>query len=65
MSSTDISALTRQKELLLQKLNTFEETNRTLRELIAEQRTREVRTTVCGTWLITGGCVVSWAGREF
>ncbi|KAJ7414179.1 Outer dense fiber protein 2 [Willisornis vidua] len=41
MNSTDISALTRQKKLLLQKLSTFEETNRTLRELLAEQRNRE------------------------
>uniref|UniRef100_U3JFA7 Outer dense fiber protein 2 n=1 Tax=Ficedula albicollis TaxID=59894 RepID=U3JFA7_FICAL len=65
MSSTDINALTRQKELLLQKLSTFEETNRTLRELLAEQQCREVRTAVSGAWLITGGCVVSWAGREF
>lgn len=65
MSSTDINALTRQKELLLQKLSTFEETNRTLRELLAEQQCREVRAAVCGTWLITGGCVVFWAGGEF
>lgn len=46
MSSTDINALTRQKELLLQKLSTFEETNRTLRELLAEQQCREVRAAV-------------------
>lgn len=65
MSSTDINALTRQKELLLQKLSTFEETNRTLRELLAEQQCREVRTAVCGTCLSTGGCVGSWAGRGF
>nr|XP_009484038.1 PREDICTED: outer dense fiber protein 2 isoform X1 [Pelecanus crispus] len=41
MSSSDINALTRQKELLLQKLSTFEETNRTLRELLREQHNRE------------------------
>nr|XP_009502775.1 PREDICTED: outer dense fiber protein 2 isoform X4 [Phalacrocorax carbo] len=41
MSSSDINALTRQKELLLQKLSTFEETNRTLRELLREQQNRE------------------------
>lgn len=65
MSSTDINALTRQKELLLQKLSTFEETNRTLRELLAEHQCREVRTAVYETWLMTGGCVASCAGREF
>ncbi|XP_009707964.1 PREDICTED: outer dense fiber protein 2 isoform X4 [Cariama cristata] len=41
MSSSDINTLTRQKELLLQKLGTFEETNRTLRELLREQHNRE------------------------
>uniref|UniRef100_A0A8C9L652 Outer dense fiber protein 2 n=1 Tax=Pavo cristatus TaxID=9049 RepID=A0A8C9L652_PAVCR len=41
MSSSDINMLTRQKELLLQKLSTFEETNRTLRELLREQHERE------------------------
>ncbi|PKU33049.1 hypothetical protein llap_16648 [Limosa lapponica baueri] len=41
MSSSDINSLTRQKELLLQKLSTFEETNRTLRELLREQHNRE------------------------
>ena len=47
MSSSDINTLTRQKELLLQKLSTFEETNRTLRELLREQHNREVSSTVC------------------
>ncbi|KFQ99371.1 Outer dense fiber protein 2, partial [Opisthocomus hoazin] len=41
MSSSDINTLTRQKELLLQKLSTFEETNRTLRKLLREQHSRE------------------------
>lgn len=47
MSSSDISMLRRQKELLLQKLSTFEETNRTLRELLREQQNREVSSVVC------------------
>ena len=42
MTCTDINTLTRQKELLLQKLSTFEETNRTLRELLREQHCKEV-----------------------
>ncbi|XP_010085216.1 PREDICTED: outer dense fiber protein 2 [Pterocles gutturalis] len=41
MTSSDLNTLTRQKELLLQKLSTFEETNRTLRELLREQHKRE------------------------
>ncbi|XP_010193001.1 PREDICTED: LOW QUALITY PROTEIN: outer dense fiber protein 2 [Mesitornis unicolor] len=40
-SSSDISTLTRQKELLLQKLCTFEETNRALRELLRQQHNWE------------------------
>lgn len=47
MSSSDINTLTRQKELLLQKLSTFEETNRTLRGLLREQHNREVSSAVC------------------
>jgi len=47
MSSSDINTLTRQKELLLQKLSTFEETNRTLRKLLREQHSREVSSAVC------------------
>jgi len=47
MSSSDINMLTRQKELLLQKLSTFEETNRTLRELLREQHEREVSSAEC------------------
>lgn len=42
MTCTDINTLTRQKELLLQKLSTFEETNRTLRDLLREQHCKEV-----------------------
>ncbi|XP_061333047.1 outer dense fiber protein 2 isoform X2 [Pezoporus flaviventris] len=41
MSSSDINTLTRQKELLLQKLTTFEETNQTLRQLLKEQHNKE------------------------
>ncbi|XP_039767694.1 outer dense fiber protein 2 isoform X2 [Ornithorhynchus anatinus] len=41
MTSSDINTLTRQKELLLQKLSTFEETNRTLRDLLKEQHGKE------------------------
>uniref|UniRef100_A0A2K5CH36 Outer dense fiber protein 2 n=1 Tax=Aotus nancymaae TaxID=37293 RepID=A0A2K5CH36_AOTNA len=41
MTCTDINTLTRQKELLLQKLSTFEETNRTLRDLLREQHCQE------------------------
>ena len=42
MTCSDINTLTRQKELLLQKLSTFEETNRTLRDLLREQHSKEV-----------------------
>nr|XP_015222741.1 PREDICTED: outer dense fiber protein 2 isoform X2 [Lepisosteus oculatus]XP_015222742.1 PREDICTED: outer dense fiber protein 2 isoform X2 [Lepisosteus oculatus]XP_015222743.1 PREDICTED: outer dense fiber protein 2 isoform X2 [Lepisosteus oculatus] len=41
MSSSDASLLARQKELLMQKLETFESTNRTLRHLLREQHGRE------------------------
>lgn len=43
MTVSDINTLTRQKELLLQKLSTFEDTNRTLRDLLKEQHNKEVR----------------------
>ncbi|CAO2598041.1 Outer dense fiber protein 2 [Lemmus lemmus] len=42
MNSTDLSTLMRQKELLLQKLSTFAETNRNLRDLLREQQCKEV-----------------------
>ncbi|XP_068430423.1 outer dense fiber protein 2 isoform X2 [Clinocottus analis] len=38
LSGSDSSVLARQKELLLQKLETFEATNRTLRHLLREQQ---------------------------
>ncbi|EHB07969.1 Outer dense fiber protein 2 [Heterocephalus glaber] len=41
MTCTDINTLMRQTELLLQKLGTFEETNRTLQDLLREWRRRE------------------------
>lgn len=49
MTCTDINTLTRQKELLLQKLSTFEETNRTLRDLLREQHCKEVSSWPCPT----------------
>lgn len=49
MTCTDINTLTRQKELLLQKLSTFEETNRTLRDLLREQHCKEVSCWPCPT----------------
>ncbi|XP_029566041.1 outer dense fiber protein 2 [Salmo trutta] len=45
MSGTESSLLARQKELLLQKLETFEATNRTLRHLLREQHGRELEST--------------------
>ncbi|KAK7131393.1 hypothetical protein R3I94_016510 [Phoxinus phoxinus] len=42
MSGSDSSLLARQKELLLQKLETFEITNRALRHLLREQHSREM-----------------------
>ncbi|CAB1332448.1 unnamed protein product, partial [Coregonus sp. 'balchen'] len=42
MSGSESSLLARQKELLLQKLETFESTNRTLRHLLREQHGREM-----------------------
>ncbi|XP_029469074.1 outer dense fiber protein 2 [Rhinatrema bivittatum] len=44
MTCTDINLLTRQKEILLQKLNTFEETNRTLRHLLRDRHSQESET---------------------
>ncbi|KAM5146767.1 outer dense fiber protein 2 isoform 2-T2 [Mantella aurantiaca] len=44
LNSTDMNLLARQKEILLEKLNTFEETNRTLRTLLREQHSRETET---------------------
>ncbi|MBN3297603.1 ODFP2 protein, partial [Amia calva] len=41
MSGSDASLLARQKELLMQKLETFEGTNRTLRHLLREQHSHE------------------------
>uniref|UniRef100_A0A8C1PZ85 Outer dense fiber protein 2 n=1 Tax=Cyprinus carpio TaxID=7962 RepID=A0A8C1PZ85_CYPCA len=42
MSGSDSMLLARQKELLLQKLETFESTNRALRHLLREQHSQEV-----------------------
>ncbi|KAK1788395.1 hypothetical protein P4O66_016824, partial [Electrophorus voltai] len=42
ISGSDSSLLARQKDLLLQKLETFERTNRTLRRLLREQHSREM-----------------------
>ncbi|KAF5903697.1 outer dense fiber protein 2 isoform X1, partial [Clarias magur] len=42
MMGSDSSLLARQKDLLLQKLETFERTNRTLRRLLREQHEREM-----------------------
>uniref|UniRef100_A0A8C1M7M4 Outer dense fiber protein 2 n=1 Tax=Cyprinus carpio TaxID=7962 RepID=A0A8C1M7M4_CYPCA len=42
MAGSDSTLLTRQKELLLQKLETFESTNRALRHLLREQHSREM-----------------------
>ncbi|XP_070780366.1 outer dense fiber protein 2 isoform X3 [Enoplosus armatus] len=42
LSGSESSALARQKELLLQKLETFEATNRTLRHLLREQHGSKV-----------------------
>nr|XP_055036809.1 outer dense fiber protein 2 [Misgurnus anguillicaudatus] len=42
LSGSDTSLMARQKELLLQKLETFERTNRALRHLLREQHSREM-----------------------
>ncbi|MGH0157217.1 UNVERIFIED_CONTAM: hypothetical protein FKN15_044025 [Acipenser sinensis] len=42
MSGSEVNLIARQKELLVQKLETFETTNRTLRHLLREQHSREV-----------------------
>ncbi|XP_056302664.1 outer dense fiber protein 2 isoform X1 [Danio aesculapii] len=42
MSGSDSTLLVRQKDILLQKLETFESTNRTLRHLLREQHSREM-----------------------
>lgn len=48
LSGSESSVLARQKELLLQKLETFEATNRTLRSLLREQHGSQV---LCATHL--------------
>ena len=42
MSAADTTLLTRQREMLLQKLDEFERTNKALRRLLREQQTTEV-----------------------
>lgn len=46
MSAADTTLLTRQREMLLQKLDEFERTNKALRRLLREQQATEV-CTVC------------------
>ena len=41
MSSTDTAVLTKQKELLMERLADFEETNRALRQLLRERHEDE------------------------
>ena len=43
MSAADTTLLTRQREMLLQKLDEFERTNKGLRRLLREQQDSEVR----------------------
>ena len=43
MSSHDAKVLTKQRDLLLQKLEDFENTNATLRQMLREQHRAEVR----------------------
>ena len=43
MSAADTTLLTRQREMLLQKLDEFERTNKGLRRLLREQQESEVR----------------------
>ena len=42
MSAGDVSLLTRERELLMQKLNEFEKTNRVVRKLLRENKNKEV-----------------------
>ena len=42
MSAADTTLLTRQREMLLQKLDEFERTNKALRRLLREQQATEV-----------------------
>lgn len=44
MSAADTTLLTRQREMLLQKLDEFERTNKALRRLLREQQATEVCT---------------------
>ena len=44
MSAADTTLLTRQREMLLQKLDEFERTNKALRRLLREQQATEVLT---------------------
>mgnify|MGYP001801617351 CR=1 FL=1 len=42
MSAADVSLLSRERELLMQKLNEFEKTNRVVRKLLRENKNKEV-----------------------
>lgn len=42
MSAADTTLMTRQREMLLQKLDEFERTNKALRRLLREQQATEV-----------------------
>lgn len=44
MSAADTTLLTRQREMLLQKLDEFERTNKALRRMLREQQATEVCT---------------------
>lgn len=46
MSAADTTLLTRQREMLLQKLDEFERTNKALRRLLREQQATEVHNTL-------------------
>lgn len=47
MTAADTTLLTRQREMMLQKLDEFERTNKALRRLLREQQATEVLKQLC------------------
>ena len=60
MSAADTTLLTRQREMLLQKLDEFERTNKALRRLLREQQATEVCTKCFFYYYYKIACLVMW-----
>ena len=58
MSAADTTLLTRQREMLMQKLDEFERTNKSLRRLLREHQTTEVLSLLTGGLGTSGGDII-------